>query len=203
MPATVSRRAAARSRPQIRHHQVRAGRRDVADHQHHVEELVQEPDVAGDDDDAGNRRHEKFCPFSSATAEREADHLQVRDLRLQLQRVRDDRLRAAAAAARIARQVDLRRATSSRRPAACGKTTGKLIGTGVVLNREGGREVVGLEARLVEDDALLADLVGGQRPRRHLRDEQLLDHLDRRRSPACRRSSTSPLADRARMLSSV
>ena len=47
-----------------------------------------------------------------------------------------------------------------------------------ILNRKRGREVVGLEAGLVEDNPPLPDFGGGQRARRHLSDEQLVDDLD-------------------------
>ena len=84
-------RAAARSRPRrSRHDEVRAGRRDVADHQHHAEELVEEPDVARNDDDAGDRRHEEVLALrASGTFSVKPDDAQVRNLRLQLAACRE------------------------------------------------------------------------------------------------------------------
>ncbi len=53
------------------------------------------PMSPGIDDDAGDRRHEEVLSFDVRNLQREAEHAQVRDLRLHpLERVGDDRLQA-------------------------------------------------------------------------------------------------------------
>ncbi len=120
--------------------------RHVADHQRHAEELVQETDVARDDDDAGDRRHdERLAAGARVKAQREADDTEVRDARLDPQGVGDQRLHGPQQRHVHVGQVD-------RGPRVGGRQQrrqhhGELdVDLRAVLDRERRREVVGLEA---------------------------------------------------------
>ena len=164
---------------QIADDETRSRRRDVADHQHHAEELIQIPDVPGDDDNARNGWHDELIAPEVRHLEHEADDLQVGNLGLQPQRVWNDRFQFRQGRS----DVESGETRLIQRDVLCrlqrGQHDRKRDLDGRVLHREGRREVVRLEAGLVEDDALVANFLRRQRASGDLRDEQLVDHLDR------------------------
>ena len=183
--------------------EIRARGGDVADHQHHAEELIEEPDVARNHDDAWDRRHEEVLSVDLWNLERESLDVEVRDLRLQpLEAVwnhrlqaRQARLRSDAGQPHFARRYVLR-------PLQGREDDGEVDRNLPVLDRERGGEVVGLEAGLVEDQTLLPDLGCGQRPGRDFRDEQAVDDVD---DGALRRAAQDDLtvADQADVVERV
>ena len=123
----------------------------------------------------------KFCPCRVGTRSAKPVTLRLGIGRLDLQRVGHDGREVLEQWPLDGLDVERRCARRRRRRRWSGSTTGKSIRMSLPGDdRERGAEVEGLEVRLVEDDALLADLFSGERSGRDLRDQQLVDHGDRR-----------------------
>ena len=144
----------------------RAVGRLVRDGDEYAEEMVEERDVARDHDDARNGGDVVVGPLlldqlDQERLDRDAGELEPRKLR---------------PTRPVAGRVDHPRLT---------RYPGQRHEHGVVyfdhpaLGCEGQREVERLEALLVELDAETANLVERERPRRHVSDQQLLEHVDR------------------------
>lgn len=161
-------------------HQVGALGRRIAHHQHDAEILAEEADIPGDHHHPRDGRHHELLPGKGIGLEAKALDAQVGDLGLgQLERIGDDGGEVGELGLgepghpHLSERHLLGR---GQRRQEDGEVHLDLLS---VRHRKGRREVVGLEVGPVEDDPLLPDLVGRQRPGLDLGHQELLDHLDR------------------------
>ena len=149
----------------VAQHQRRAIRRGVRHHQHDGEELVQEGDVAGNEDDPGDRRNaeQRIVAVLEHREERQRRDREVEARTIELRWERrlgagelliddaqllNDRFAARLRVEELARRQRRRQLNRERR----------------AVDVERDLEVDGLEVVLVDDDPFLLDLIERQRP---------------------------------------
>ncbi len=154
----------------------RAVWRDVGHHQQHGEELVQERDVAWDDDQAGiGGMSSAGTPPSSSTGKNGSAAME----KLSPGRSNCGGSCVSRRAQLLVDRRELFDDCGARRPLLqefwCRQRCRQFDRERRAVDVEGNLEVDGAEVVLVDDDALAANFIERQRPRRHVGDEDLAD----------------------------